>query len=238
MFSLISDNPSSEILSIQKVDLCIDRNGYDHHTDRFDLMKRSEIPKLVVRRGQPFKIQLHCNRPYSHERDALSLILAVADIDKPTFGHGTLLGLSLSRKSTELGETNEWAAAISAINGDILEIIIKPAANALVTQWKLDIDTKVINQTISKSFSMPQAFYVLFNPWCKDDQVYIADDKARNEYVMSDTTLIWRGSYNRLRPTPWRLGQYERDVLDCALYVIAFVGKVGPLLRGDPVKIR
>ena len=132
VFSLIADNPSSEILSIQKVDLCIDRNGYDHHTDRFDLMKRSQIPKLVVRRGQPFKIQLHCNRPYSHERDALSLILAVADIDKPTFGHGTLIGLSLSRNSTQLGEPNEWSAAINAINGDILEIIIKPAAIALI----------------------------------------------------------------------------------------------------------
>jgi len=67
--------------------------------------------------------------------------------------------------------------------------------------------------------------------------INLADEKARNEYVLSDTTLIWKGTYNRLRPTPWKLGQYERDVLDCALYVISYIGKVGPSSRGDPVKI-
>lgn len=135
-------------------------------------MKR-EIPKLVIRRGQVFKLHLHCNRPYNIEKDAVSLIIAVSDVEKPSFGHGTLIAISLKNRSTDLGRSNEWGASVSSINGDLLEILIKPAANALVTQWKLDIDTKVLNNSLSRSYSLPQPIYVLFNPWCREDEVYL-----------------------------------------------------------------
>lgn len=67
--------------------------------------------------------------------------------------------------------------------------------------------------------------------------MYSTDERARNEYILADTTLIWKGTYNRLRPSPWKLGQYERDVLDCALYLMAFIGKVSPSTRGNAVKV-
>lgn len=168
----LSDSTSHDILSIQKIDLCTARNGKAHRTDRFDLMKR-EIPKLVIRRGQPFRLQLHCNRPYNAEKDAVSLVIAVADVERPSFGHGTLIALALRNKATDLGISTEWGAAVNNTSGNILEIFIKPAANAIVTQWRLDIDTKVLNNTLSRSFSLPQPFYCLFNPWCREDQVYL-----------------------------------------------------------------
>jgi transglutaminase 1 len=171
-----TDSVSLDILSIEKVDLCAARNGKSHHTDRFDLMKR-EVPKLVVRRGQVFKLQLHCNRPYNMERDAISLIFSVADVEKPSFGHGTLIALSLKNRSTDLGKSTEWGASVNSINGDLLEILIKPSAGALVTQWKMDIDTKVLDNSLSRSFSLPQPFYLLFNPWCREDEVYLEGKK-------------------------------------------------------------
>lgn len=54
----------------------------------------------------------------------------------------------------------------------------------------------------------------------------IPDPEALREYVLADTTLIWRGSYNRLRPSVWKLGQYEKDVLDCSLLLMSKIGKV------------
>ena len=107
------------------------------------------------------------------EKDAISLVFAVADVEKPSFGHGTLIAVALKNIATDLGRSFEWGASVNSINGDILEILIKPAATALVTQWKLDIDSKVLNGPSSKSFSLPQPFYVLFNPWCREDQVYM-----------------------------------------------------------------
>lgn len=153
--------------------MCIDMNGVSHHTDRFEMMKRKILPKLVVRRGQTFRLRFYCNRAYNPEKDAVSLILTVADIKKPSYGHGTLIGLSLNNDVKEQGPSNEWAAVLKAVNGEVMEILVKPAANALVTQWRMDVDTKLINGAASKSFSVPQAFYVLFNPWCPQDQVYM-----------------------------------------------------------------
>lgn len=67
--------------------------------------------------------------------------------------------------------------------------------------------------------------------------IYFVAQAERDEYISSDTTLIWRGSYNRLRPNPWKLGQFDRHVLECSLHLLSTVGKVPPAYRGDPVKI-
>lgn len=65
----------------------------------------------------------------------------------------------------------------------------------------------------------------------------ILDYQNLEEYILADTTLVWRGSYNRLRPSVWKVGQFERNVLDCSLLLISTIGKVSAAHRGDPVKI-
>lgn len=194
-------------------------------------------PQLVVRRGQPFRLKLTCSRPYNKSSDGISLVFTVADDEKPTFGHGTLVPVALAKNAYELGGHLEWGAAIESVSGDVLTVLIKPSAEAPVTQWKVDIDTKDMDTGSSKTFSLLQPIFILFNPWCEDDQVFMSNAAEREEYVMGDTTLIYRGSYNRIRPSVWKLGQFERHVLECALYLVSHVAKVRPAQRGDPVRI-
>ncbi len=52
------------------------------------------------------------------------------------------------------------------------------------------------------------------------------DDAKRKEYVMADSGLIWRGSHNRMRPCPWNFGQFEKDILECCVYLLSGVGKL------------
>ena len=204
-------------------------------------MNRETVPgmksQLVVRRGQPFRLKLTCSRPYRKSTDGLSFVFSVADDEKPTFGHATLVPIALAKHSNDLGDPLQWGASIESIHGDVLTVLIKPSAQAPVTLWKVDIDTKNMGTGESKTFSVLEPIIVLFNPWCVDDQVYMANGAEREEYVLNDTTLIYRGSYNRIRPTVWKLGQFERNVLECALYLISHVGKVKPALRGDAVKV-
>lgn len=61
-------------------------------------------------------------------------------------------------------------------------------------------------------------------------------ESLRTEYVLNDTGLIWRGTANRLRPTVWKYAQFEKDVLECSLYLVAKIGKVGIRNLSDPVK--
>lgn len=191
-------------------------------------MQRNPVDgeKLICRRGQPFKIRLHLNRPYVRSQDAISFLFTLADDDKPSLGHGSLIGCPLRYNSYELGDPLEWGSAIDAINGDVLTVLIKPAATAAIGEWRVDVDTQLQQGNGMKSFKYPSTFYVLFNPWCKDDQVYLADADQLEEYILADTTLVWRGSYNRLRPSIWKLGQYEKNVLDCSLLLISAIGKV------------
>lgn len=171
--TIITDAPAPDVLTINSVDLCINQNGTDHHTDRYELMRRHErLCKLVVRRGQAFHLKLHCNRPYVHGKDAISLIFTVTDVDKPSHGRGTLIGIGLKETCSELEGDVEWCAGIESINEDIVEIHVKAGVTAAVTQWSLDIDTKLLEGG-AKTYSLPQPFYLLFNPWCKWDQVYM-----------------------------------------------------------------
>jgi len=70
-----------------------------------------------------------------------------------------------------------------------------------------------------------------------DDVVYMENEAERQEYVLAEDGLIWRGSHNRLRPTVWKYAQFERDILDSALHLMNYVGKVRVPGRNDPVII-
>jgi len=66
--------------------------------------------------------------------------------------------------------------------------------------------------------------------------VFLYGEDLKQEYVMNDSGLIWRGSYNRLRPCVWKYAQFEKDVLPCALYLVGHVGRLPPASRADPVR--
>ena len=70
-----------------------------------------------------------------------------------------------------------------------------------------------------------------------DDTVYLEKEAERQEYVVCDFGLIWRGTAKRLRPCPWFFGQYEKDVLECVLEVLNNVCKMTSAHRNDPVKV-
>lgn len=99
----------------------------------------------------------------------------------------------------------------------------------------MDVDTKIINDG-AYSYSWQTGLYILFNPWCKQDQVYLRSEDWREECVLNDVGLIWRGTYNKLRPVIWKYDQFEKNILDCALYLVHIVGKVPNSFRSDPVK--
>lgn len=63
---------------MQGIDFCVETNGENHHTNKFNLMTRDVDKCLVVRRGQAFKLDILLNRPYDANRDAISFIFYVS----------------------------------------------------------------------------------------------------------------------------------------------------------------
>lgn len=172
-FSIKLAYDSSGALRVHSLDFCIETNGRDHHTDKYDVMHRNSVAtNLVIRRGQPFRLIVSFNRPFDSLRDAISFIFTLRDDDRPNHGHGTLVGTSLKLDPYDLGASHEWSCVIDEKHGNLLEILVKPAANAAVGEWNFDIDTQ-IRPGGATTFKSPNTFFMLFNPWCQDDQVYM-----------------------------------------------------------------
>ncbi|KAG7311372.1 hypothetical protein JYU34_002411 [Plutella xylostella] len=229
----VIDGTRQGVLAVQGIDFCHEANGEDHHTGKFHLMTRSVGRSLVVRRGQAFKLDLLLNRPFDANRDNISFIFYVADVEKRGPSDDTSAAVPLLEKGSET--LGSWNAVYEGQMDLHLMVAVTPAADCIVAAWNIDIDTKLTGGG-SLSYTHPQPIYVLFNPWCLNDTVYMPGHSHREEYVQEDGGLMFRGVYNRIKPTPWNYAQYEKDILECSLYLVREIGKVKGRARSDPIR--
>ncbi|XP_012283276.1 annulin isoform X2 [Orussus abietinus] len=235
-FRFYWEDHRSPILTVVHVDPCIKENGEAHRTSRYELMNRNgKNSRLVVRRGQAFFLNITLAREYRPSTDGISIVFTLDGVKKPQYGHGTLVASPVLGP----GEMSEgsWQTTIEWADQDMIRIKVVPDANAMIGKWRMDIDTRRRHSDGAVSYSVQNPFYVIFNPWCDEDMVYLPNEDERQEYVMAEAGLIWRGSYNRLRPTVWKYSQFEKDILDCALHLMIEVGKTRITGRNDAVVI-
>lgn len=67
--------------------------------------------------------------------------------------------------------------------------------------------------------------------------VYLRNENERQEYVMEETGIMWRGAVDYISGGIWHYAQFENSILDCAYYLISEVAKIPVSLRHDPVII-
>uniref|UniRef100_A0A182X2W8 protein-glutamine gamma-glutamyltransferase n=1 Tax=Anopheles quadriannulatus TaxID=34691 RepID=A0A182X2W8_ANOQN len=243
----IDHEPSAE-LTIERIDTCLEENGLNHRTEKFELMSTSNAKakpsQLVVRRGEEFLVKMICSRPVNLKTDAISLVLAVDPIASEwiSHGHGTVVYLILQTGDNNEEEDSDWSAKLRSmqVNEDGLTellVAIRTSPNASVSRWTLTINVKSEGVEESNSYQLDQPFYLLFNAWCEEDPVYLEDEDQRREYVLEDMTMIWKGNERSFYPRKWKLGQYEENILDCALWLLGDVARLSATYRGNPVKV-
>ncbi|XP_011689027.1 PREDICTED: annulin-like [Wasmannia auropunctata] len=223
------------LLTIHNVDLCTKENGENHRTSRYELMTRGDDrARLVVRRGQEFYLHLNLSQNYNSSTDTIFIFFTLDGVRSQP-GHGTLVTIAV-HEPTHISEA-VWQAIIDVNGTNFVRIKVVTSANAIIGKWKMNIDTyhKKLIRTVS--YMMDHPFYLICNPWCNDDVVYLDSENERQEYVLMEDGLIWRGNHNRWRPTVWKYAQFEQDILDCALYLMNHVGKVRIYGRNHPVII-
>ncbi len=72
----------------------------------------------------------------------------------------------------------------------------------------------------SADYTELHPIYLLFNPWCEEDQVYLKDDEEREEYVLNEKGLIWYGNSRQLASRPWAFNQFEEKVFEAVMYLL------------------
>lgn len=220
------------VLRVEKVDFKVKENTKEHRTNEYDISEDPVNPQLVVRRGQQFIIEITFNKPYDVLEDDLRLVFGVGD--DPKESKGTQVVFILSAKD----EKNKWGAAISQQAGETLAVAVFTPPDCIVGKWNLSVD--VVKQKDEKTtifrYKHNNPIYILFNPWCKADPVYLENDRDRREYVLNDKGKLFMGSFNSISAKPWVFGQFTGNVLDCCMHILDISDLKMPV-RGNPIPV-
>ncbi|KAH3768652.1 hypothetical protein DPMN_169872 [Dreissena polymorpha] len=228
------DKSAPEVLSVAAVNLDIRSNVLRHHTAEFDITDAAvydEREFLVARRGQPFTVIITFNRKYDPGADDLRFVFQFGSRPLPT--KGTHVEFILSADDVK----GEWGGWISGEADNALTVEITTPPTAFVGKWSMKIDVVKRSDTSINvyRYEHKDPIYILFNPWFKEDGVFMKDEHLLNEYILNETGKIYSGDYKRISPKPWVFGQFTGDVLDCCLYLLD--KSVKDQARGDPVVV-
>ncbi|NXD08709.1 TGM4 glutamyltransferase, partial [Nothocercus nigrocapillus] len=205
-------------LMVTRVDFLKSKNTRLHHTDAYDNQS------LVARRGQGFEMKLFFNKQPSAS-DKVKLQFSIGD--KPMKTQGTLI--SLNPRSGK--DCDGWRATITTSSSKECLVAVTSSPNAIVGKYSLKVVTG------SNSYKPENdAVYLLFNPWCQEDAVFMAGDAEKNEYVLNDMGYIYVGSADYIHGRPWNFGQFEELILDSCMYLLD-QSKLKPNARRDPVLV-
>ncbi|KHJ44527.1 transglutaminase family protein [Trichuris suis] len=208
-------------LELELADLYIAKNAAAHHTADFNVVYRENDKNLVIRRGQPFEILLSFYRDVDADVDELKLVFEIGS--HPTIANSTRVIMTVPlQERAENQEVQSWYATVKKLTGTQLLLKICVPPNCIVGCWNLKVVTSLkacpTNQHL-KSTSLISDIYILFNPWNKDDVVFMESEDVE-EYVLNDVGKIWRGSSNCPTPCFWSFGQFEEGILEACISVL------------------
>lgn len=229
------DKPGEEALMVTKVDLDIRNNTRSHHTDEFDITNAlvyDPREELVIRRGQEFNMKIDFNRPYNEESDDLRLVFQFGQNPHPSRGSHVEFILS------DEDNPKEWGAYIQSKQDNTISLVLTTPPTCAVGKWSLKIDVVKKTNTAANlyRYSHKDPIFVLFNPWCKDDTVYM-DENLLKEYVLNESGKIYAGSLRKISAKPWEFGQFSGEVLDCVIYLLDKKSGIKDQARGDPILV-
>ncbi|XP_074058210.1 coagulation factor XIII A chain [Macrotis lagotis] len=201
-----------------------DTNKVEHHTDLYN------NEKLIVRRGQPFYVQIDFNRPYDPERDIFRLEYVIGRY--PQESKGTYIPVPI----VPIFKSGKWGAKITMNENRSVRLYVQSSPECIVGKFRMYVAIWTPYGIVRTSRNPSTDTYILFNPWCEEDAVYLDNEEERKEYVLNDLGIIFHGSFNDIKSRSWNYGQFEDGILDACLYVMdkAQMDLSG---RGNPVKI-
>ncbi|XP_040825999.1 protein 4.2 isoform X2 [Ochotona curzoniae] len=195
-----------QALAIKSCDLQAARNNEEHHT------KAISSQHLIVRRGQPFTIVLHFRTPIHKFLPNLKKVALVAQTgEQPSKANGTQATFPIS----SLGDRKGWSAAVEERDAESWTISVTTPAAAVIGHYSLLLQVSGRKQYLLGQFTL------LFNPWNKEDAVFLENEAQRREYVLNQNGLIYLGTADCIQEESWDFGQFERDVMDLSLSLLS-----------------
>eukprot|EP00076_Gallus_gallus_P004838 NP_001308488.1 erythrocyte membrane protein band 4.2 [Gallus gallus] len=185
-------------LSAKKCDLKIIMNNNNHHTEEIS------TERLIVRRGQPFVITVNFSSPvHNYLKQLKRIFLSVQTGPQRSKADGTQVKFPIS----SLGDQKQWSARLEEQDPYFWTISVNTPANASIGQYDLFLHA-------SKACRLLGKFILLFNPWCRDDEVFLPNEAQRQEYILNQDGVIYSGTENEILAQPWDFRQFDVGIVD------------------------
>ncbi|XP_073726755.1 transglutaminase 5, like [Misgurnus anguillicaudatus] len=171
---------------------------------------------LVLRRGQAFQILINFDgRAFDPRRDKLvfQVLLGPLSVEVPVEVPVSVYG---QPSSSQWSATLEQAVPNPNSPRTISVSLFSPVS-ASVGVYSLSL--RVETRTGVRTHLLGQ-FTLLCNPWSRDDSVFLSAEDQRDEYVMSDFGVLFKGTPGNIVARPWSFDQYERGILDICMKLL------------------
>ncbi|XP_031346704.1 hemocyte protein-glutamine gamma-glutamyltransferase-like [Photinus pyralis] len=209
-------------------------NAVPHKTDKYELVHQDD-PTPVLRRGFKFSMVLRFrNRGYDRSRDVIRLVFNFGPRAHSIKGTKAIIRVE-PRTREPAQDRKEWYAGIKSEGPDSVTIEVMAAVHCPVGNWKLQVETGAFSTTDRRVFNYDKDVYILYNPWCCEDLVFMPEERFLDEYILADVGKIWVGPYGSSRGREWVFGQFDKSVLPAAMLMFSKSG-FSDTSRGDPIK--
>ncbi|ERE70848.1 erythrocyte membrane protein band 4.2 [Cricetulus griseus] len=197
---------NGESLGIKRCDLKAAENNEEHHTNAISSRH------LVLRRGQSFTIILNFRAPVHKFLTALKKVALIAQTgEQPSKANKTQVIFPISSR----GDKKGWSAAVEERDAQNWTISVTTPVDAVIGHYSL-----LLQVSGRKQYPLGQVT-LLFNPWNRDDAVFLQNEAQRTEYLLNQNGLIYLGTSDCIQEEPWDFGQFERDVMDLSLNLLS-----------------
>nr|XP_056700937.1 protein-glutamine gamma-glutamyltransferase E-like [Euleptes europaea] len=190
-------------LNLANVDWKWKENTLAHHTDQYS------TKELVARRGQPFAVTL----TYRGTKPSGNLTIIAETGATPALQAKTRVAFAVTRTP----RSGAWSAVQTSADASTVTVSISSPANAIIGRYNLSMTTGSGSSAPAASLG---TVVLLFNPWLRGDDVFMANIAEREEYVLSEFGLVFVGSANHISRSGWNFGQFQEGILNICLAML------------------
>jgi len=214
-----------DALLLSSMDPKKEENELFHHTEKY------QNTNVVLRRGYKFKLDLHFKeREYIAAKDKIVIEFAIGTT--PSAATGTKMSMEVGSQV----QKSRWGALLVEIEKKKkkrMTVEVNIPATAIIGRYKVAVEVQsTCKDGVKVDRKVQPDVFVIFNPFCPDDDVYLENAAQQDEYVMNDTGIIYYGTAYRQGGMRWLFGQFEEGILSIAMKLL----REEPMAKKNPLK--
>ncbi|XP_065125186.1 transglutaminase 1 like 4 [Paramisgurnus dabryanus] len=225
--SASTSSATDPLLTVRSIDLLKSRDGPNRREHRTESYIHD---KLIIRRGQTFQMWMDLSRPFNPKSDRLQMEF------KLDYTFLNIRGICVTVPLVDELENNRWEMKIVEQKDTKIRLSVNTPASASIGQYKISVVTNSSEGRLIYPYSQNNDFYLLFNPWCEVDPVYLDNEAERREYVLNNMGRIYYGTEKQIGTRTWNFAQFDQDILEASLFVLE-KGRGSVTAWGDPVNV-